>query len=301
MMRPVVLAALALALILAASPAVAQPKKGAKRAVPAKAPAAAPAPAAEPKPSVSYLEDAPTTPPVYAKKKKRRGFAKFLRKVEDHSEKALGLLVTGGLEAMHGINKDPGLNARLARVAAHIEAAYDRDVDLKFKILNMDVVNAFACPGGTIYVTPAMLHFVASDSELAFVLGHEAGHIAGRHSMKALEQGMALDYLIRKNVKKNQDAARIASAFLSLSYSRANEFDSDDYGFRVMTAAGFNPQAAVSFMDKMKRSFEEKKNPKFLTWLQTHPSLHDRYGRMVSQFEAVKATNPAYLNSLTRK
>lgn len=292
---------LALLALLAMPLSVSAAPKGAAAKAPANPVPASVGPAnAGPAPGVAYLEDAPTTPPVYVKKRKRGGLRKLFGKIEDNSEKALGFLVTSGMEATNGISKDQALTARLRRVAAHIEAAYDRDVDLKFKLLNMDVVNAFACPGGTIYVTPAMLHFVSSDSELAFVLAHEAGHVHGRHSMKALEQGMAVDYLIRRNVKKGQDAARVAGAFLALSYSRANEFDADDYAFRVMTSAGFNPHAAVTFMDKMKLQFEEKKNAKFMTWLSTHPSLHDRYGRMVAQFEAVKAVNTAYLNSLKR-
>lgn len=249
-------------------------------------------------PTPQYLADTPTTLPAAVQKKRKKGLGGLFRSLEDTSEKSLGALVTTGLELMNGVSKDPALTTRLRRVSDLIERVQERPIDVKYKLLNMNVVNAFACPGGTVYVTPAMMNFVSSDSELAFVLAHETGHVVARHSVKQMEQGMALDYLIKKSnwkvLQKNQDAARVASAFLALSYSRKDEFEADDYGYRYMTAAGYNPYAAVTFMNKMKQQFESKKNPKVMTWLQTHPSLHDRYDRAVGFYNAFAASHPQW-------
>ena len=131
----------------------------------------------KPIPTSGYLIDLPPTPPKQVKRKKKKGLKKFFCKLERSSEKAIGRTVVMSMEATYGLNKDPELNRRLNRVGNYLKRVYDRDISIRFKIINMGIVNAFAVPGGTIYVTPEILRFVNSDSELAFVLGHEIGHI----------------------------------------------------------------------------------------------------------------------------
>lgn len=249
---------------------------------------------AAPIPASGYLQDTPPVAPPEVKRKKKKGLAKLFRSLEDNLEKALGTTITSTMELMYGLNKDPLLNQRLQRVSGMISRVHDRNIGIRFKLLNMDVVNAFAVPGGTIYLTPKMLDFVNSDSELAFVVGHEVGHIVARHSMKQFEKGLAIDYLIRKTKMDNKEAMQIVNAFLALQYSRKHEFEADRYGFQYISAAGYNPYAAVTFMSKMKNAYEQKKSPKLMTYFSTHPSLHDRVGRNMDMYNAVSAQNSVW-------
>lgn len=240
-----------------------------------------------PVPGVSYLVDTPATPVPKVEAGGGGGgyFKKVFKKAELATEKLIGAQTCAALELVYGVNKDPALNEKLNRVAQRIAAASDRrDLDYKFKILNMSDVNAFAVPGGTIYVTKAMLDFVSSDSELAFVLGHEMGHQVGKHSLKAIERTMLIEYFIKKSkagvIKNNQQALEIANVFMGLKYSRDNEFQADQYGFKYASFTGYNPYGGVGFFQKLKAKYETTKTPAFLTLFQTHPPTSDRLGRV---------------------
>lgn len=248
-----------------------------------------------------YIADTPNTPVPAVSGGGGGGniFKKFFRKAEQSTEKLIGAQTCAALELLYGVDKDEAMNARLNRVAERIAAASDRrDLNYKFKILKMKEVNAFAVPGGAIYVTSEMLNFLSSDSELAFVLGHEMGHQVARHSIKAFEKAMLIDYFIRNSkigaVKNNKQALEIANIFLSMKYSQANEFEADRYGFKYATMTGYNPYASVAFFDKLKNKYEKEKTPAFLRIFQTHPSTHDRLIETEKMASAYSASNPQW-------
>ncbi len=248
-----------------------------------------------------YIADTPATPVPAVSGGSGGGnvFKKLFRKAEQSTEKLIGAQTTAALELLYGVDKDEALNARLNRVAGRIAAVSDRrDLSYKFKILKMKEVNAFAVPGGAIYVTSEMMNFLSSDSELAFVLGHEMGHQVGRHSIKAFEKAMLIDYFIRNSkigaVKNNKQALEIANLFLTMKYSQANEFEADRYGFKYATITGYNPYASVAFFDKLKNKFEKEKTPAFLRLFQTHPSTHDRLIETEKMAGAYSAANPQW-------
>ncbi len=248
-----------------------------------------------------YIADTPNTPVPAISGGDGGGnvFKKLFRKAEQSTEKLIGVQTTAALELLYGVDKDEALNARLNRVAGRIAAISDRrDLSYSFKILKMKEVNAFAVPGGAIYVTSEMMNFLSSDSELAFVLGHEMGHQVGRHSIKAFEKAMLIDYFINNSkigaVKNNKQALEIANVFLSMKYSQANEFEADRYGFKYATVTGYNPYASVSFFDKLKNKYEKEKQPAFLRLFQTHPSTHDRLIETEKMAGAYSASNPQW-------
>lgn len=253
--------------------------------------------------NLNYIEDTPNTPLPIVENNSGGGnvFKKLFKKVETSTEQLIGVQTCAALELIYGVDKDPVLNQRLNRVAERIAAVSDRrDISYKFKILKMNEVNAFAVPGGTIYVTRAMLDFVNSDSELAFVLGHEMGHQVCRHSIKAFEKAMLIDYFLRNSkasvISDNRKALEIANIFLSLKYSRDNEFESDRYGFKYLTMAGYNPHAAVTFFEKLKNKYEKDKPPAFIRLFLTHPSTHDRLIEMQNMVNAYVSANPNWSN-----
>ncbi|HVH30884.1 MAG TPA: M48 family metalloprotease, partial [bacterium] len=104
-------------------------------------------------------------------------------------EVRMGREYASKLESKYRLVKDPADQERVSRIGGIVAAASDRpEIPYTFKIIDIDVANALALPGGFIYVTKGLLSFVRSDHELAAVLGHEIGHVAHRHPLKKLNQ-----------------------------------------------------------------------------------------------------------------
>jgi len=168
-----------------------------------------------------------------------------------------------------------------------------------FTVLNSPIVNAFALPGGYIYVTRGILALFNSESEMASVLGHEIGHVTARHSAKRYNQqlftglGVTLLGAALKN-KGLSDAMGYGSQLYLKSYSRGNEYESDQLGVRYSTRAGFDPYAAADMLssldaesglqDIIANRKGQQRPPEFFS---THPNTRDRVSRA---FNAAKQT-----------
>src|SRR5947209_4962601 len=102
-------------------------------------------------------------------------------------ERGLGKMVAEELESTYGVVDDPLLAGWVDRVGQRLAAVSGRtDVKYRFRVLDSDDVNAVAAPGGFIYINRGTLRFVESEDELAAVMGHEVGHVAGKHAIKQL-------------------------------------------------------------------------------------------------------------------
>jgi len=146
-----------------------------------------------------------------------------------------------------GVLDDPKIAGYVAVVGGRLAAVSELPkTPFTFTVLNTPLVNAFALPGGYIYVTRGILALFNSESELASVLGHEIGHVTARHSAKRYNQqlftglGVALLGAALKN-KGVSDALGYGSQIYLKSYSRGNEYESDQLGVRYSTRAGFDP------------------------------------------------------------
>jgi len=144
----------------------------------------------------------------------------------------------------------------------------------------MDVPNAFALPGGWVYVTRNMMEdFVCNDKDkLAFVLAHELGHINKRHSMMQLELSLGAEALIDIISDENtsgRDISQVVSQVMFLAYSREQEIEADTYGMTVSYKAGYRPEAATEFFRQLK--VYEDSNPSYLPeFLSSHPGTATR-------------------------
>jgi predicted Zn-dependent protease len=157
----------------------------------------------------------------------------------------------------------------------------------KFTVVNSDVVNAFAVPGCYIYVTRGLLTIMNSEDELAAVLGHEIGHIMGKHSYRrqrastlstlgALALGVAT-----RSQDVMQQAAQLAQVY-TLSYSRTQENESDGYGVRYLGVNGYNMFAAADIMGALgaQEALDAKVNNRegrvIPNWARSHPVSSER-------------------------
>lgn len=179
-----------------------------------------------------------------------------------------------------------------------LEEAHDRRFDYHFYVVKEQEPNAFAIPGGHIFVTSGLIRFVDSEDELAGVIGHEIAHSVLRHIDKAMDRAKRLSLLTL--------AAIIAGAFLTrdakgaatlttgamamaqsmmLKYTRENEAEADQKGIKYLTDAGYGSQAMVTFLKKIYR-WQRAIAPDIPTYLSTHPGIDERITYLSDTFTA---------------
>ena len=163
---------------------------------------------------------------------------------------------------------------QIQRVASRIFplARKDWNVPYSIHLVDSNEINAFAVPGGPIYFYKGLLDLAGSDDEVASVLGHEATHIVRRHSAAQMSdsQGKGLLAEILLGGRTSRDQQQLAGLFLglqSLRFSRSDESEADEYGFRYLTQAGYNPDAMANFFEKMGK----KTGGGGPEWLASHP------------------------------
>ena len=168
-------------------------------------------------------------------------------------------------------------------------AAYPFDFHL---LRDPQTVNAFALPGGQVFITAAMLKRLNSEAQLAGVLGHEVGHVIARHGAEHLAKqqlGAALVNAVgiaaSDDPRSARQAAILAQAvnqMVNLKYGREDELESDRLGFRFMTEAGYNPVGIVELMKILNSVKGAGGQPEFLS---THPNPANRVEKLLAIIE----------------
>lgn len=226
-----------------------------------------------------------------------QGFRLF--KIGEKREIEMGKEIAAELDKQYGTEED----ARITSIGKKLAAVCDRPkLPYTFKILKMPDPNAFACPGGPIFITKALLDKMKDDNELASVLAHEVAHVAKRHSMKEYEKAMSAAMLINIGMAAagtGQDANTVVGVGFRLiqnGRSRSDEHQADEYGVRYADAAGFDPKAFISMFETLKSLSGGKEPPKILS---THPPTNDRIENVkktmkkIEQEKAAKAAKAA--------
>jgi predicted Zn-dependent protease len=194
----------------------------------------------------------------------------------------LGQQAAAQIERQYRTWEDP----TVTRIGQAIAAATEKpDLPYRFRVVDQNEVNAFALPGGPVYVTDELLKTIGNDrDQLAGVLGHEVAHITKRHSVRQMERqnwfGLGIEVLTEGNV---QDLATIAANLQLLHYSRDQEYEADKKGVQYARAAGFDPRGLVRFLDHL-ASLE--KGGASIPWLRTHPGSEARADRLREQLAA---------------
>lgn len=189
------------------------------------------------------------------------------------------------LAEMGGEYRDPVIAEYVASVGQRVaEPAKQPDLpyEYSFTVVDNDMVNAFALPGGPIMITRGMLFKMRDEAELAGVLAHEVTHVAARHSAQQLSRQMGISFLVSlAGIIGSRsdgggayagDLAKVVGQLVSLSYSREQEAEADRYGLDYMTRARYNPTGMVDVM-KLLQEESGGGGPEFL---QTHPNPENR-------------------------
>jgi predicted Zn-dependent protease len=149
----------------------------------------------------------------------------------------------------------------------------------EYAALNDKTVNAFALPGGYVFITKGMLEQLTSEAQLAAILGHETAHVTAHHSATAMGQQIGFELVLgtigaAKTPQTVQQVAKITSDLAGLKYSRTHENEADAVGLDYMVKAGYNPIGMVQTMEIL----QKQSGGKSFEWLSTHPNPANRLG-----------------------
>jgi len=204
------------------------------------------------------------------------------------SERKIGEETKKEILKEYRVYTSTAVHAYVDRVGQRIAYLSDRPtVQYEFIILDNDLVNAFAAPGGFIFITRGLLESLNDEAELAMVLGHEIGHVTAYHGVQMIQKEMGQNALtilgtVGAAITLGPEAmimvantADLFSSLYLLGYSRDNEREADYLGLQYMLRAGYDPRAALTFLDKLKGEGPDKAQGWDL-YFRTHPPLDER-------------------------
>ena len=202
--------------------------------------------------------------------------------ISEKRELALGASYDPQIVASMGEYKDPGLEALINK--AGMEMAKDSHrptLDWKFTIIDSDVVNAFAVPGGYVYFTRGILAHFNNEAEFAGVLGHEIGHVTARHTAKSMvrqqlaQVGMIAGMLASQEVRNNLEAISQGMQLLFLKYGRDAETESDALGVEYSSEQGYDANYMAGFFKTIDR-IQKEAGVTIPDFQSTHPNPLNR-------------------------
>jgi predicted Zn-dependent protease len=187
---------------------------------------------------------------------------------------------------MGGLSRNAEARARVERVGAALvreSVAAKSPYKFSFHLLaDPKTINAFALPGGPIFITEGLLRQLKSEAELAGVLGHEIGHVIGRHSSEQLAKAKLTQGLIGAATVGTGDwstaqIGQMVGSLINMRYGRDDELESDALGIRIMAEAGYDPRALTGVMETLARASSGSRQPEFFS---THPHPDNRQARI---------------------
>lgn len=206
--------------------------------------------------------------------------------ISEESEIAMGAQSDPQIVATMGVYEDAELQAFIERLGQDMAAESHRpNLDWTFRIVDSEVVNAFAVPGGYVYFTRGILAHFNNEAEFAGVLGHEIGHVTARHSAKQIRKqqvaqvGMIAGALASNTVRQNFNAVNQGMQLLFLKYGRDAEEQSDRLGVEYSSQLGYDANYMAGFFETIGR-LQQQAGVEIPTFLSTHPDPANREERV---------------------
>jgi predicted Zn-dependent protease len=216
--------------------------------------------------------------------------------VSEGQEIEMGNQMLTSARATLGTYPDSGLQRYVRAIGERLAAASERPgLPWVFEVVEDPEVNAFAAPGGKIFVTRGILAFFGSEAELAGVLGHEIGHVTARHTARQITReqlftvGLVGASILSSTVAQNAGALQQGLGLLFLSYSRGDESQADELGFRYMRRGNYDPREMANTFRTLERVGSMSGGGKVPTWASTHPDPGDRATKATERAAAVPA------------
>jgi beta-barrel assembly-enhancing protease len=225
--------------------------------------------------------------------------------VGDEQEKALGQEAAAQIDSAVPMIADDAANSYVTNLGTALATASDdRNRDWRFRIVDAEVLNAFALPGGFVYVNRGLIERATSSSELAGVLGHEIGHVLLRHSAERIEKqqktNVGVSVVCGLTNICSSEAARVAidvgGAALFARFSRRDELEADSAAVGIVSRAGYDPQGIATMFAKLLETRDQR--PDMVEgWFASHPMEEDRIAAVV---RVIRSSSPADGRKLVR-
>jgi predicted Zn-dependent protease len=227
--------------------------------------------------------------------------------ISTQQEQQLGADYARQINQQLPIVDDAQVNAYINDLGRRIAAAGGRHLPYRFYIVNAEQVNAFAVPGGYIYINRGLIAHTDNMMELAGVLAHEIGHVEERHSVEQMERlqganlGLNLAYILigRAPSGLEQAAIGVGGNLVFAKYSRGAEDEADAQAIPLLMSAGINPRGLLTFFHELLE--QQRRSPSALeAWFSTHPTTQDRIASTEARLDQIPAAQLRGLNTDTQ-
>ena len=192
--------------------------------------------------------------------------------ISDEQEIAIGKQTNEQVLSEYRLYDNPQIQQYVSNLGQELVSQSDsRDIPFNFQVVVSDQINAFATPGGFVYVTTGLIQAAENRAQLASVMAHEIAHINERHGVKGLKQAVAARGIAKTAGLDTNTLAPIAYQLaVDLPRSRSFEYEADSSGLKILQQAGYPAEAFANFLTKLKGGGG---TPEFL---RTHPSSQNR-------------------------
>lgn len=238
--------------------------------------------------------------------------SKELILISESQEITMGRGYDKDVLASVGLYGDSALQRWIQQFGARLAATSERpNLPWTFHVVDDPAVNAFAIPGGFIYVTRGILADLNSEAELAGVVGHEIGHVTARHSVSQMSKqqlaqvGLAVGSIASPDFERYAGLASAGLGVLFLKFSRDAESQADHLGLRYMRRANYDPREMPHVFAMLTRVSQAQGGGRVPEWLATHPNPENRQGRIEQEiasgpqtFAGTVVDRDAYLRRL---
>jgi predicted Zn-dependent protease len=232
--------------------------------------------------------------------------------ISEAQEIEMGREADQEISASLGLYPDESAQSYVSALGKELAAKSERpDLPWSFKVVDDSIVNAFALPGGFIYVTRGIMAHLNSEAEQVADLGHEIGHVTGRHSVERLSKaqlanmGLGVGMIVSPELRQFGDLAQMGMGLLFLKYSRDDEREADDLGLRYSLRGGYDAREMPEVFTVLKRVGEIAGAGGIPNWLATHPDPEQRRQRIEGmlaehegEFEGLKIERANYFQRL---
>ncbi len=211
--------------------------------------------------------------------------------ISEAQEIAIGKKSDAEIREEYSVYKFRDLNDYVSSVGKNLlKYVHRKNLKYKFTILDTPVVNAFAIPGGYVYVTRGILAYLNNEAQLASVLGHELGHVNARHSANMISKqilfniGLGIGYAVSKDFRQYAGLVAIGGNLLFLKFSRNDEYQADSLGVEYATEAGYDTHEMAKFFETLEK-LSHKQHYSLPEFLSTHPSPPHRIKKVLTLTE----------------
>ena len=228
------------------------------------------------------------------------------------SEIEMGREADADIVGSVGLYDDPLLQDYVSDLGMEIAANSERpNLPWSFKILDDPAVNAFALPGGFVYVTRGLMTHLSSEAELVAVLGHEAGHVTARHGVNQMSKqilasvGLGVAAILDEDLADWAFLGQLGLGLVMLKYSRDDERQADDLGLRYSVRTGYDPNQMPEVFRVLDAISKVEGAGRLPNWLSTHPDsgvrakrIEDEVAALDGDFSGAKVERDSYLQRL---